>query len=312
MRILADAVPLGAPPGPVSLAVGVFDGVHLGHRAVIQRTIEDARSAGGVAVVVTFDRHPSAVLAPASAPQMLLPLWRRLEAIGESGVEATLVFAFDEEFSRQPAAAFVERLVRGFGSVAGISVGAGFVFGHRRSGNLEVLRELGRRHGFAVHGVPPVTIAGEVVSSTRIRELVAAGDLGRAGALLGRAYTLAGEVVAGDRLGRQLGFPTANLDVPGLVLPPRGVYAAWARTAGRRLPAAVNIGVRPTVDGTAAVPRVEAHLLGFAGELYGARLELELASRLREERRFPSPAALRTAIGEDVAAVRSWAEKGGC
>ncbi len=311
MKILSEAGPAGVPAKPVSLAIGVFDGVHLGHQAVIQRTLEEARAHGSLAVAVTFDRHPNSTVAPGRVPQLLCPLWRRLNLLESLGLDAVLVYAFDADFCRQPAEAFIERLRRGFGSVASISVGASFVFGHRRGGNLDLLRQLGGIAGFSVHGLAPVRVGDEVVSSSRLRELVVAGDFDRAALFLGRRHSLAGEVVTGDRLGRRLGFPTANLDVTGLVLPPNGVYAARACCAegNQRHPAAVNIGRRPTVDGSPSGIRVEAHLLGFEGDLYGRRLHLELHQRLRTEERFPSREALVAQISRDVDAVREWAGK---
>lgn len=311
MKVLREAEPTGDPAVPVSLAIGVFDGVHRGHAEVVRRTLARSQAGAGIPVAVTFDRHPQAVLAPDRAPPMLVPLWRRLEALEALGMPVALVYAFDLEFSRQPAGRFVERLLTGFKNVLGIAVGTGFVFGHRRSGNLELLERLGREQGFAVEGVPPIEEGGEPISSTRVRDRVAAGDFDGARILLGRPYALAGEVVAGDRLGTRLGFPTANLDVTGLVLPPVGVYAATALVDGSRRPAAVNIGWRPTVERTAATIRVEAHLPGFAGDLYGRRLELEFFRRLRGEIRFDSREALVGQIGRDVAAVREWAGNNG-
>lgn len=307
MKILSEAGLPGMAQGPVCLAIGVFDGVHLGHRAVIRQTITEARRHGGAAVAITFDRHPAAIVAPDRRPPLLCPLWRKLEALAELGLDAAVVYPFDESFSRQSAAQFVDRLRTGFGALGSVTVGASFVFGHGRTGNLEELGRLGQHHGFEVHGLPPVEISGEVVSSTRLRELVAAGELDRVATLLGRRHTLAGEVVRGDRLGRQLGFPTANVDVEGLVLPPLGVYAGYATWQGCRIPAAVNVGRRPTVDGTTSVIRVEAHLPGFEGDLYGRRMELDLHSQLRTEQKFPSKDALVEQITRDVAVVRAWA-----
>lgn len=305
MRVLSAPECLGDPPTPVSLAIGVFDGVHRGHALVIQHTLEEAQRTHGRAVTVTFDRHPNAVVAPERTPPMLYPLWRRLEAIESLGIDTSLVFQFTSEFSRQSGEEFVHRLILGFGKVASICVGKGFVFGHRRSGNLELLRSLGERDGFTVHGVPPVEEEGEPISSTRVRDLVTAGEFARASHLLGRTYSLAGTVVAGDRLGRELGYPTANLDVTGLVLPPTGVYAAIALGRDFRRVAAVNIGSRPTISGGGKV-RVEAHLIDFTGSLYGERLELELQHRLRGEQRFPSRDALIRQLEGDMGEVRAW------
>lgn len=307
MKILSEAARGSLPPGPVSLAIGVFDGVHLGHQAVLRRTLEEARAHRARAVAVTFDRHPNSIVAPERTPSMLCPLWRRLASFEALGLDATLVCTFNEEFCRQPAEAFIESLRTGFGTIVSICVGATFVFGHNRGGNLELLRTLGSAGKFAVHGLPPVQVENETVSSTRLRELVGNGDWDRAERFLGRRHTLAGEVVTGDRIGRRLGFPTANLDVTGLVLPPNGVYAGLASWENRSHPVAVNIGRRPTVDGSTPAIRVEAHLPDFEGDLYGRRMELDLHRRLRAEERFPSREALMLQIGRDVAAVRQWA-----
>jgi riboflavin kinase/FMN adenylyltransferase len=307
MKFMTNAGPVGEPPQPVSLAVGVFDGAHLGHASVIQETLREAKRHGGVAVAVTFDRHPTSVLAPDRAPPMIYPLWRRLEALEDLGMGAALVFAFDEEFSRQPATVFVERLLAGFQRVAAIVVGTNFVFGHGRSGNVALLERMAAERGFVARAVPGRLLGGEIISSTRVRERIAAGDFEGASELLGRPYALAGEVEAGDRLGRTLGFPTANLRVDGLALPPPGVYAARAVMGKISRPAAVNVGTRPSIQANGATVRVEAHLLDFAGDLYGERMELEFRFRIRGEERFPSRDALARRIGEDVEAVRAWA-----
>lgn len=311
MKVLHAAAPLSHPPAPVCLAIGFFDGVHLGHQAVIQRTLSAAKTARAQAVAVTFDRHPQSVVAPDRAPALLYPLSRRIQVLGALGLDACLVFPFDLEFSQQPPEAFVDRLLTGFQRVAGISVGTRFFFGHERRGDVTFLRQLGERHGFKVNGISSLEVDGEIVSSSRLRALVAAGDFTQASELLGRPYDLTGRVQSGDQLGRQLGFPTANLDVTGLVLPPSGVYAATAKVrmgqhAGR-WPAAVNIGTRPTVDGSAVAMRVEAHLLEFDEDLYGEELSLEIGVRLRGEVRFPSRDALVEQIRSDVAKVREWA-----
>jgi riboflavin kinase/FMN adenylyltransferase len=307
MRVITDAEPLGAPPPPVSLAIGVFDGVHIGHAAVVRRMLADARTTAAVPVVVTFDRHPYATLAPDRTPPMIYPLWRRLDALAELGAELALVFRFDLAFSRQSAESFLERLLTGFGRVTSIAVGAGFVFGHRRGGNVALLRNFGQARGFIVEAVEPVQWKSEPVSSTRVRESIAEADFSTTAGLLGRPYALAGEVRHGDHLGHQFGFPTANLDVDGLVLPPAGVYAAIARWSGKVRPAAVNIGTRPTLNPASAAIRVEAHLLGIDTDLYGQRLELEFHHCLRPEVRFSSLDELIAQIQRDIAEVTAWA-----
>ncbi len=311
MKILSQAEPLGGSSGPVHLALGVFDGVHLGHQMVIRQTVEDARASRGVCAVVTFDRHPASIVDPANAPGMIQPLWRRLGAIEELEVDAALVLTFDEALSRQSAEAFIQRLREGFSPLAGICVGAGFAFGHRRSGNVESLTGMGRKAGFEVQGIPPLQLGGDIISSSRVRDLIASGDFPGASRLLGRPYDYSGLVMVGDQIGRTLGFPTANLESTGMLLPPAGVYAAVATVQGSRKPAAVNIGVRPTVDGVAGPVRVEAHVLDFDGDLYGERVSLEFQRRLRDEEEFPSVEKLAAQIARDVESVRRWARNGG-
>jgi len=300
MKIIHAARELQPGPRKVSLAIGFFDGVHLGHQQTIRRAIADARQHDGLSLVVTFDRHPNAVVAPARAPPLIYSLTQKLRAISALGADAVLLLYFDEPFSRQTGEEFVRGLARDLGHILSICVGAGFVFGYKRGGNAELLRRLGPELGFGVHAVASVSLDGQAVSSTRIRAAIRAGHLEAASQMLGRPYSLAGEVIRGERLGRQLGFPTANLDVRGLVLPPAGVYAAHALAGGRTYRAAVNIGTRPTLAEPVPQLRVEAHLLGFQGDLYGREIELTFIEKLREERRFASLAELRRQIAKDI------------
>ena len=266
-------------------AVGTFDGVHRGH----VRVIEAARNAGLRTSVVTFDPHPRAVLG--GRVELLATLERRIELLDAAGVEDVLVLRFDEQLAAVPANEFAERMLRGIGAEI-IAAGQTFRFGRGREGDLELLDRL----GFDVRRVPLV----ENVSSSRVRDLVQAGDPEQAATLLGRPPEVEGIVVRGDGRGRELGFPTANLDVPeGLLVPPDGVYAGWSR--GRR--AAVSIGTNPHFDGVER--RVEAHLLDFEGDLYGERLVVEIWSALREQRRFDSLDELVAAIGDDVEQTRA-------
>ena len=289
---------------PVCLAIGVFDGVHLGHQQVIRQAVTDAEQQEGLAVVVTFDRPPAAVLAPERAPLLICPLPLRLRAIAALGVDVTWLIQFDLQFSQQRAEDFVRRLAREWQPTRSVCVGSNFVFGHRRSGDVELLRKLGRELGFTVHGLAAVALDGRTVSSTRIREAIRAGRLDQAQQMMGREYVLAGPIVRGDQLGRQLGFPTANLDVSGLVLPPGGVYAIHAAVGRSHYRGVLNIGHRPTLRNPLPQLRVEAHLLDFDGDLYGREMELTFVGRLRAERKFPSLEALRAQIAEDVAAAR--------
>ncbi len=304
MQIVKTPRELNSCGGKVAVTLGMFDGVHVGHRQIIRDTLAEARRIGGVALVITFDRHPETVLAPAQAPLLIQPLWHRLRAIESLGVDYLWLIAFDTRFSQQHADVFVRRMVSDLGGLQSFCVGADFVFGHKQSGNLWLLKKLGAELKFEVHSVQPVLVDGTPVSSTRIRKAIGQGDLTGASGMLGRAYALAGTVVRGDGLGRTLGFPTANLDTTGLVLPPNGVYAALARIDNETYQAAVNIGCRPTVHPGAEVRTVEAHLLDASGDFYGKHIELEFVGRLRDEKTFPSIEVLKSQIAADVAQAR--------
>ena len=287
----------------VCVAIGVFDGVHLGHQQVIRQTLADARQQDGLAVMITFDKHPSAVVAPGRVPPQIYSLPQKLRVIGSLGADALWLIAFDEAFSRLTGEEFVLGVVRDFGNLHSVCVGSEFTFGHRRSGDVALLRKLGGELGFGVHGLSAVALDGQVVSSTRIREAIRTGQLDAAGQMLGRGYSIEGEVVKGDQLGRKLGFPTANLAAHGMALPPNGVYAVRARLGDLMHRAVLNIGLRPTVDGSAVSPRVEAHLMDFQGDLYGQRIEMTFVTKLREEQKFSTVAALTEQIGKDVVAA---------
>lgn len=304
MKILNNARELGSGDHKTCLAIGFFDGVHLGHRQIIRQTVADARQCDAVALVVTFDRHPNTVVAPHRVPPLIYSLPQRLRAIEAIGADALLLIHFDKAFSEQPGEAFMRSLAAELGGIRRICVGANFAFGHKRSGNVELLKRLGAEMHFSVHGMASVSLGGRVVSSTRIREAIRAGDLDLAGQMMGRDYSVAGQVIAGDRVGRQLGFPTANLDVTGLVLPPNGVYAARAGVRGATHRAAVNIGFRPTLRHSDPQLHVEAHLLDFDGDLYGEEMELTFVEKLRDEQKFASPAELKEQIARDIAQAR--------
>lgn len=289
----------------VCLAIGVFDGVHLGHQQIIRQTITDARQHGALALVVTFDKHPNTIVAPDRVPPQIFSRWQKMRAIAELGVDALLEISFDKNFSEKTGEIFIRELAHDLGKIHSVCVGADFVFGHQRSGNVALLKTLGAELDFQVHGHAAVALDGHTISSTRIREMIRVGDFDAASQMLGRPYAICGRVVEGDRIGRQLGFPTANLDAKNLVLPPNGVYAAVAKFRERTYRVALNIGVRPTVAASQPQLRVEAHLLDFNGQLYGAELEVEMGVKLRDERRFESPAELREQIAWDVAAVRA-------
>ena len=303
MQTIRAATDLAPGSKKVCLAIGVFDGVHLGHQQIIRQTIADARQHGGLALVVTFDRHPSAIVAPDRVPPLIYPLPQKLRAIESMGADATLLIEFNRTFSEQTGEVFIRGLSRDLGKLQSICVGADFVFGHKRSGNVTLLRQLGVELGFTVHGMSAVALDGEVVSSTRIRAAIQSGDFDAASQMLGRAYSISGGVMAGDQLGHKLGFPTANLDVTALVLPPDGVYAARTAVNGIAHQAALNIGTRPTVQTGKHERRFEVHLLDFTGDLYGKELEVEFVAKLRDEMKFASLDALKTQIAKDIAAA---------
>jgi riboflavin kinase/FMN adenylyltransferase len=282
------------------MAIGFFDGVHLGHQQIIRQTTTDARQHEALPLIVTFDRHPNSVVAPDRAPALIYPLGQKLQVIESLGVDAVLLIHFDKEFSKRCGEEFVRTLAKEAGHIRSICVGANFLFGHKRSGNVELLRKLGIELGFNVHGLAAVALDGKAVSSTRIRQAISVGDLDAAGQMLGRGYSLVGRVVPGDKLGRQLGFPTANLEISGLVLPPGGVYTAQARTGGVFHRAVVNIGLRPTLQSAQPKIRVEAHLLDFADDLYGQDMELVFVEKLRDEKKFPTLEDLRNQIARDI------------
>ena len=289
----------------VSLAIGMFDGVHLGHQQVIRQAVTDAAQHEGMAVAVTFDQHPSRIVAPDRVPQLLYSPSQKVRALAALGVEALLVVPFTREFAAQPGDVFIRALAEKLRPLHSICVGSSFVFGHKRSGNVALLQQLGRELSFMVHGIAAVALDGQKVSSTRIREKIRGGEFGAAAQMLGREYALCGLVVSGDRLGRKLGFPTANLDPEGRLVPPHGVYAAHGFVAGRRHRAAVNIGLRPTLGNPAPQLRVEAHLLDFEGDLYGQEMELTFVRKLRDEAKFSSVEALRQQIALDLTAARA-------
>ncbi len=304
MNIIHAAAELNPGPGGVCVAIGVFDGVHLGHQAVIGQARDAAQRLGAISAVVTFDRHPNAVVAPQNVPPLIYPLAKKLRAIESLGVDTTCVIHFDKAFSEISGEDFVRGLVRDAQSVRAICVGEAFMFGRKRSGNVALLKSLGAELGYELHALPDVAFDNQPVSSTRIREAVREGKFDLASQLLGRAYSLSGAIVPGARLGQKLGFPTANLNVAGILVPPSGVYAAQAQAGPATYRAAVNIGTRPTMYAAKGGLSVEAHLLDFSGNLYAQEIELTFLKKLRDERKFPSPAALQHQIQQDVAAVR--------
>lgn len=291
--------------GPTYLAIGVFDGVHLGHQAVIGRAVEDARREHGASsVVATFDPHPMKILRPQSAPRLLTSTRHKLQFFAALGATHCLTLQFDTKFAATPPADFIGALARAGRPLREVCVGFNWSFGKGRAGNLDLLTRLGEQFGFAVVGLPSVVVDGETVSSTLIRQAVECGDLARAAKMLGREFTILGTVIEGNKLGRQLGFPTANLAAHNEQFPPNGVYAVEAVWHGKTYPGVVNLGVRPTVAQPGGERLLELHLFDFAEEIYGQDVEVRFCQFLRPERKFPDVEALRVQIARDAAAAR--------
>jgi len=300
--------------GRHALTIGNFDGVHLGHQAMLRRVVSQARASGAGSCVLTFEPHPREFFAPDAAPARLTRLREKLELIAATGVERVHVARFDARFASLAAPRFVEdMLVRGLG-ISWLLVGRDFRYGARRAGDFAALEDAARRHGFALEAMPEVTRAGERISSSAVRAALLAADFPRAERLLGRPYTLSGRVAHGAKLGRELGFPTANLVLPHRA-PLAGIYVveacgADASDGGRWLPGVASVGRRPTVN-EVAVPLLEAHLFDFAEELYGRHLQVRFVERLRDEAKYPDLNALRAAIARDVAMAKEFFAKHG-
>lgn len=282
----------------------MFDGVHLGHQQVLKQTIADARQHNGLALAITFDRHPATIINPAKAPRLIYSLSQKLREIEALGVDAILLIPFTREFSQQPGERFIRELRAELGQVYSICVGSSFTFGHKRSGNVELLRTLGAELNFHVHGLAAVSLGGHIVSSTRIRERINAGDLDAASQMLGRTYSISGKVTHGDKLGTKLGTPTANIDISGLVTPPHGVYAVLARVGKSVHPAVANLGMRPTLENPAPTLRFEVHLLDYAGDLYEQELEIAFSEFIRPEQRFANLDELKAQMTRDKESAR--------
>jgi riboflavin kinase/FMN adenylyltransferase len=305
MTIIHAANELKAKGKKVCLAIGFFDGVHLGHQQIIRQTIADARQHNAIAVILTFDHHPNSVVAPDRVPPLIYSLPQKLRAIESLGADALLLIQFDKKFSEQAGEEFIRGLAREFGKIHSVCVGADFVFGYKRSGDVTLLKKLGGELNFQIHGLAAVSLDGQAVSSTRIREIIRAGNFDAASQMLGRPYAISGRVIEGGKVGRQLGFPTANLEVTGQLLPPNGVYSGFTNVEKKTCQVALNIGFRPTILSAAPQLQVEAHLLGFDGDLYGRELEIVIGEKLREERKFISSKELREQIALDIAQVKS-------
>jgi riboflavin kinase/FMN adenylyltransferase len=310
MEVLRDVDACPRPLEGTAVTIGAYDGVHRGHRAVIASLRRLAADRGLRTAVVTFDRHPAAVVRPESAPLLLTDLDQKLELLAECGVDYTLVVRFDEARSKEPAPEFVQEVLVGCLNAAAVTVGEDFHFGHRRSGNVGLLRSMGAELGFDVVGHELVGLDGEAhdepVSSTRIRAALRAGELDAANAMLGRHHEVRGVVGRGDGRARELGYRTANVAVPeSICLPADGIYAGWyERPGGDVHPTAISLGRRPTFYEHADTSLLEAHLLDFDGDLYGEGAKVRFVARLRDELKFDSVEALVDQMGRDVAEAR--------
>jgi riboflavin kinase/FMN adenylyltransferase len=292
----------GWPRGPLAVAIGVFDGVHIGHQALIRQTAARAKQQGGGALAATFDPLPIQALAPGAPPSALSEVEERARLLHEAGASDVVVFHFTKEFATLTADEFVRQLADA-GTVRQIFVGPDFQFGHNRGGDVRTLSAAGPAYGFDVVVAPPVTLDGEIVSSTRIRNALLAGDVEVAARLLGRPYGVRGTVVHGARRGRELGFPTINLAIPPARLLPRdGIYAMSVRVRDEVVKAAASLGVRPTFGGGDRT--LEAYVLDWEGDVYGDKIEAAFVKRLRDELRFASAAELSEQIARDVEATR--------
>src|SRR3954451_270301 len=279
------------------LALGNFDGLHRGHRKILDRVRRVAGERGATSVVMTFDPHPPRVVRPDKAPPLLMTKAQKLEAFADAGLQGAAIVRFTSELSRWDPETFVRTVLADWLRVSEVWVGANFLFGHDRTGNFSTLRTLGLRYGFRADKIDPVRYKDFVVSSTRIRRLISEARVDEAGALLGHPYFVDGTVVEGRRRGREIGFPTANVATENELVPPYGVYATTLTVDGHVYPGVTNIGLRPTFGETE--PTIETHLLGYGGDLYGNRVRLGFVLRLRDERRFEDVDALRTQIEAD-------------
>jgi len=301
MVIIRDLEALARHPYPVT-AIGNFDGVHLGHRAILKAAIDRACAAGGIAFALTFDPLPAKLLAPASAPQLILAPDDKFELLRLSGIDGVIVLDFTLELSLLSPRDFVRDCLRGKIGAREVVVGHSVSFGHNRAGNAAMMVELGRELGFDTTVVGPVKIGGIEVSSTKVRELIVTADLRGAARLLGRYHSLSGRVVRGRGRGRTIGFPTANLESETECIPPDGVYATRAILGDGAYPSITNIGMRPTFSESAR--SIEAHIFDFTRDLYGTRIKLELIERIRPERKFDSADALKAQIALDLSTAR--------
>jgi len=290
----------------VCLAIGMFDGVHLGHQKVLQNAINAASQSDSISVAVTFDQHPANIISPKHAPSRIQTQAQRNRSIELLGVDAILIIKFNEAFSRKTGKSFIQELAQGFGSIHSISVGNDFMFGHNRDGNFQLLQKLSQELNFLTYGLEPVKINGQIVSSTRIRSALIKGNIDDAKKMLGRKFSIEGPVVKGDGKGREIGFPTANIDTKDLILPPNGVYVAHTKFNGKTHKSLLNIGVRPTIIKPKPSIQVETHILKFNENIYDQVIDIELVDKLRNEIKFESIEELKKQISCDIKNAKSF------
>lgn len=305
MKVYRDPLGQEDPPRGVVLTIGNFDGVHIGHQAILSHVVERARELGATSSVMTLDPHPLKLLRPTQAPTLLTTLEQRLQLFERTGVDAALVVPFTHRLARMDAADFVLEVLVGRLAIREVYIGSNFHFGADRGGNVDLLQRMGRELGFVAAAAPTVRWRDEVVSSTRVRRAVGEGRVADAGGMLGRAVYVDGTVLEGKRLGRKLGFPTLNLDVENELRPAAGVYvtASHIPSFGRTFSSVTNIGVRPTVY-ESSITTVETHVLDFTADVYREPVRLFFLERLREERAFGSPVELMAQIRRDVDSAR--------
>ena len=295
---------------PTVLTLGVFDGLHLGHQLIMSTVVERARAVGAVPTVITFDPHPRAVLHPESAPPLLQTFDQKIEALGVLGIEQTIVLRFTPEFASVRAHEFLSDVVMDRLHAREVYLGRGFAFGHKREGNIELLRRVGAELGFVAGEVPEVRLRGRRVSSSKIRELLTHGHVNLVRRMLGRPYGVEARVEHGSERGHQLGFPTANLHPHNRVIPKNGVYVTGTLIEGQWRRSVTNVGLRPTF-GDATEPSVETFVMNWDGDLYGDVVRVRFLHRLRDERKFSSIDELKTQIARDVARANSYFERAG-
>jgi riboflavin kinase/FMN adenylyltransferase len=302
VNLLRDLAALDSDQRGGAVAIGNFDGVHLGHARIVERLIEQARRVGGPAVVFTFDPHPVRLLRPDAAPPPLTWTDRKAQLLAELGVDSIIAYPTDEELLKLSDRQFFDSIVRGRLAARAMVEGPNFYFGRDRTGTIDVLRRFTAEAGMTLDVVEPVVAGGEIVSSSRVRALVAAGRIDEAREILTAPYRIRGMVTHGAGRGARIGFPTANISAIDTLLPGAGVYAGCATVLGEHWPAAINIGGNPTFGEQAL--KVEVHLIGYEGQLYGQPLEVDFFSRLREVRPFSGIDELKAQLASDVAAAR--------